>query len=265
MKPAAALAACLLMGGCASAAAPIIALAPVEGYLDPAVVRSVGSELTPSPVYPDVEQAVFDSVEPGADRWWLATVHAELRPPEAAQHFDCILNTRLENRPRPALNRLMNRLLVDSASVTNALAERAPRQRPVAQRPDRQPCIRMDEASRNSPSWPAGGAVAGAVYGEMFAALAPDQAEAVRRRGLDIGASRALCRVNWHADVADGIQIGRAVYGQAAATPEFAVDLEAARAEVAAARAEGLTHPACAAERRALRPVSAPAATPDAG
>ena len=84
MKPGAVLAACLLMGGCASAAAPTIALAPVEGYLDAAVVRTVGSALTPSPVYPDVEQAVFDSVEPGTDRWWLATVHAELRPPEAA-------------------------------------------------------------------------------------------------------------------------------------------------------------------------------------
>ena len=265
MKPAAALAACLLTGGCASAAAPIIALAPVEGYLDAAVVQTVGSGLTPSPVFPEAEQAVFDSIEPGGDRWWLATVHAELRPPEAAQHFDCILDTRLADRPRPALNRMMNRLLVDAASVANVLAERAPRQRPVAQRPDLQPCVRMDEASRNSPSWPAGGAVAGAVYGEMFAALAPDQAEAARRRGLDIGVSRALCRVNWQADVTDGIQVGKAVYEQAAANPEFAVDLEAARAEVAAARAEGLTHPSCAAERRALRPLSAPATTPDAG
>ena len=33
--------------------------------------------------------------------------HAELRPPEAAQHFDCILGTRLADKPRPALTRLM--------------------------------------------------------------------------------------------------------------------------------------------------------------
>lgn len=99
-----------------------------------------------------------------------------------------------------------------------------------------------------------GGAVAGAAYGELFAALAPDQAEAARRRGLDIGLSRALCRVNWHADVSDGVRIGRTVHQQAAATPAFTADLEAARAEVAAARAEGLTNPGCAAERRALPP-----------
>jgi acid phosphatase (class A) len=257
VKPAAVLAACLLMGGCATAGRPVSLLAPVEGYLDPAAVTAIAAKFTPSLLDPRAEQPVFDSVEPGTDRWWLASAQAELRPPEAAQHFDCVLGARLMEQPRPALTRLMNRLLVDSASVAAVLAERAPRRRPVAEQADLQPCVRMDEAARNSPSWPAGGAVAGAAYGEMFAALAPDQAEAARRRGRDIGESRALCRVNWQADVTDGLQIGQTVYEGAAASPEFAADLEAARAEVAAARAEGLTNPSCAAERRALavRPV----------
>ncbi|TPW02179.1 MAG: acid phosphatase (class A) [bacterium] len=259
MKPAAALAACLMIGGCATAARPAFAPAPVEGYLGSAAVTAMAAEFSPSPVDMRAEQSVFDSVEPGTDRWWLAIAQAELRPPEAAQHFDCVLGARLAEVPRPALTRLMNRLLIDSASVAAALAERAPRRRPVAEQPDLQPCVRMDESVRNSPSWPAGGAVAGAAYGEMFAALVPDQAEAARRRGRDIGDSRALCRVNWQADVVDGLQIGRAVYERAAATPAFATDLEAAREEVAAARAEGLTSPGCAAERRAL------AVRPDAG
>ncbi len=259
MKPAAALAACALMAACAAGGGPVPASTPMVGYLDDAAVRSLGADFTPFPVDPDAEQAVFDLVEPGTDRWWLAIAHAELRPPEAAQHFDCVLGTRLAERSRPALTRLMNRLLIDSARVANALAEREPRRRPIAERPDLQPCVRMDEAVRHSPSWPAGGAVAGAAYGEMFAALAPDRAQAVRRRGIEIGLSRALCRVNWHADVTDGHRIGRAVYDRAALAPGFAADLEAARAEVAAARAEGLTNPSCAAERRALGP------RPDAG
>lgn len=253
MKPAAILAACLMMGGCATAGVRIAPPSPVEGYLDVDAVAALGAGFIPHPVHAEAEQAVFDTVEPGTDRWWLAIAHAELRPPEAAQHFDCILGARLADKPRPALTRLMNRLLVDSAGVANALARREPRRRPIAERPDLQPCVRMDEAVRSSPSWPAGGGVAGAAYGEMFAALAPDQAEAARRRGMDIGFSRALCRVNWHADVTDGFRIGRAVYERAASTPDFAADLEAARSEVAAARAEGLTNPACAAERRALR------------
>lgn len=253
MSRAAALAACALLGACATGGGP----APVEavqGYLDAAAIRSLADATpAPYPIYPEAEQAVFDLVEPGTDRWWLATAHAELRPPEAAQHFDCVLGVRFGARPRPALTRLMNRLLVDSAGVTNLLADRAPRRRPIAERPDLQPCVRLDETARNSPSWPASGAVVGAAYGEMFAALAPDQAEPARRRGMDIGLSRALCRVNWHADVTDGFKIGHAVYERAANTPAFAIDLETARAEVAAARAEGLTNPGCAAERRALK------------
>ena len=253
MRPAAALAACLLMGGCATAAASIPSLLPVRGYLDAPVVAAVSAGFSPTPIDLSAEQAVFDSVEAGTDRWWLAIAQAELRPPEAAQHFDCVLGTRLAEKPRPTLTRLMNRLLVDSANVSNALSRRAPRRRPIAERSDLQPCVRIDETSRNSPSWPASGAVAGAAYGEMFAALVPDRTEAVRQRGSDIGLSRALCRVNWQADVTDGLRIGRAVYDSAAATPEFAADLEAARAEVVAARAEGVSNPSCAAERRALR------------
>lgn len=253
MKPAAALAACLLIGGCASTgSAPMVVPESVIGYLDAAAVEVVAAGFTPRPLDLRAEQAVFDSVEPGTDRWWLAIADAELRPPEAAQHFDCVLGTRLAGAPRPALTRLMTRLLIDSAGVANTLAERAPRPRPVIARPELQACVRLNEAVRNSPSWPAGGAVAGAAYGEMFAALAPDQAEAVRRRGLEIGLSRALCRVNWQADVSDGVQIGRAIYERATAAPGFAADLEAAHAEIVAARAEGLAHPSCAAERRAL-------------
>lgn len=253
MRPVAVLAVSLLMAGCASTGHPAVAPAPIEGYLDAEGVGNLGAGFSPSPLDLMTEQAVLNSVEPGTDRWWLAIADAELRPPEAAQHFDCVLGTRLAERPRPALTRLMNRLLIDSATVANALSGRASRRRPIADQPDLQPCVRIDEAGRNSPSWPAGGAVVGAVYGELFAALAPDRAQAARQRGSDIGRSRALCRMNWQADVTDGLRIGRAVYAHAAATPAFAADLEAARSEVAAARAEGLTNPGCAAERRALR------------
>ncbi|MBX9460822.1 MAG: PA-phosphatase [Brevundimonas sp.] len=192
---------------------------------------------------------------PGTDRWWLAIADAELRPPEAAQHFDCVLGTRLAAKPRPALTRLMNRLLVDSARVASVLAEREPRSRPVAVRPDLQPCVRIDEATRATPSWPATGAVAGATYGELFAALAPDRANEARARGAEIGHSRVICRMNWPQDVRAGSHVGRRVYVAATEASDFQTDLEAARAELAAARAEGLTNPSCAAERRALGPM----------
>lgn len=189
-----------------------------------------------------------------ADRWWMATAHAELRPPEAAQHFDCVLGTRLAAHPRPALTRIMNRLLVDSATLSTRLAAANPRPRPVVADPSRRACQRMTEADRSSGSWPATGAVAGAAYGELFAALAPDRAAAARAMGREIGVSRAVCAMNWPSDVEDGLRLGQAVYAQATESPSFQPDLEAARAELEAARVEGVVSPACAAERRALRP-----------
>jgi acid phosphatase (class A) len=181
----------------------------------------------------------------------MATAHAQLAAPDGAQHFDCVLGARLAQRPRPALTRLMNRLLVDADRLTRLLAERENRPRPIKAIEGLQPCQRVNDAMRDGASWPAGGAVAGAAYGEMFAALAPDRAAEARRIGREIGQSRAVCRMNWTADVADGAALGQRLFA-AEVSPAFTSDLEAARAEVSAARAERLINPGCAAERRAF-------------
>ena len=123
-----------------------------------------------------------------------------------------------------------------------------------------EPCQRLTPEAHSGSAWPAGGAIVAAAYGELFAALVPDSAEGARRMGREIAWSRAVCRVNWASDVEAGIGEGVRLFARASAQPEFEAELEAARAEVAAARAEGLTQPSCAAERRALRQWSAPAA-----
>jgi acid phosphatase (class A) len=58
--------------------------------------------------------------------------------------------------------------------------------------------------------------------------------------------------MHYPSDVAAGEAIGRAVVARIVATPAFADDLPAARAELAQARASGRTNPGCAAERAAL-------------
>lgn len=249
MKRGAALAACALLAACASGGAPMLGPAPA-GYLADEDITRVAKAL---PVSIADGRVVAAPVEPGTDRWWLAIAHAELRPPEAAQHFDCALGTRLGARPRPALQRLMTRLLADAEALGRKAATlHGPSPRPIARDRDLQPCQRITPEMRDSPSWPAGGAIAGTLYGEAFAALAPDQAERARRMGHEIGASRAICRMNHERDVRAGEPGGRELFDSISASPEFRADLEAARAEVTAARAEGLTNPSCAAERRAL-------------
>lgn len=269
MKPAAALAACLLMGGCAAAGGPSPLIAPPSGYLPVEQVGGLVARSTPGLASPSANDLVsVHAVSPGTDRWWLATVHAELRPPEAAQHFDCLLDTRLTGKPRPALARVMNRLMADADALVQAMIPLTPSpapKRPVALIPGLEPCQRLTPEARSASAWPASGAIVAAAYGELFASLAPDTADGARRMAREVAWSRAICRINWASDVEAGIGLGVALFARAAAQPEFQAELEAARAEVAAARAEGLTHPACAAERRALRQWSAPAATPVAG
>ena len=92
-------------------------------------------------------------------------------------------------------------------------------------------------------------------YGEAFAALEPDRAEAVRRISHQIGVSRLICAMHYPTDVAVGEEIGRAVVVEVVQTPAFKADVAAARAELEAARRSGLTNPGCAAERAALATV----------
>ncbi|GAA0868474.1 hypothetical protein GCM10009116_05400 [Brevundimonas basaltis] len=251
MRPAAALAACALLTACATAGVPSPAPTP-QGYLTGEQIARVAT-LIPDTILID---GAGNPVEPGTDRWWMAIAHAEIRPPEAAQHFDCALGTRLAARPRPALRRLMGRLLADADSLTREASRlHGPHPRPIAVHRGLEPCQRVSPEVRDSPSYPAAGAVAGTLYGETFAALAPDRAGQTRRIGREIGSSRIVCRMNSEQDVHAGERGGRELYSLIVTSAEFQADLEAARAEVAAARAEGLTNPSCAAERRALGPM----------
>ena len=247
----AAAAALILLPGCVNISRATPTALPASGYLDSASLDALSHSFTPSP-QPLEWTPEPAAIGPGTDRWWLAIAHAELRAPEAAQHFDCILGTRLDQSPRPALTRLMNRLLVDSEGLSRRLTAEHPRIRPIKVQPELAPCQRIPDGARDTPSWPAGGAVMGAAYGRLFSDLAPDQRTRLQDMGREIGVSRQICRMNWAGDVRDGQAIGQALYDRAAATPAFAADLEAARAEIVAARAEGLTNPSCAAERRAL-------------
>lgn len=251
MRRAAALAACAFLAACATGGGPLPSPA-VRGYLTEAgISRAVEAAANPTLVEPGLHPA-----EPGGDRWWLAIAHAELRPPEAAQHFDCALGTRLTQKRRPALERLMSRLLADAEAFTReATRHHGHEPRPIARNPRLQPCQRVTPALRDSPSWPSGGAVVGTLYGEAVAAAAPDRATQARWIGAALGASRVVCRMNSARDVEAGERGAALLYPMIAATPDFRADLEAARAEIATARAEGLINPSCAAERRALGPM----------
>jgi acid phosphatase (class A) len=250
--------AALLLAGCLTTPPPgPTPMAEPVGYLPFTTVDGLAATVGPAPApgsaRDQADRADSDAYRTleGGDRWLMATAHAELRPPLAAQQFDCALGGRMTVRPMPALTRLMTRLQVDTVAAGTLVRTRSDRPRPAAVDPQRRVCLRLTEAGRASPSWPSTAAAVGTAYGEMFADLAPDRAEAVRRIGREIGVSRAVCALDWPGDVAAGQSLGHSVYAAVAETPAFRHDLEAARAEVSLARtAAGPESPGCAAERR---------------
>lgn len=237
----------------------IQAAAPhAPGYLNGPLIRALADATPPVPVTGSpldqddrARSARFRALE-DSDRWLLATAHAELRPPLALRHFDCALGVGLGSATTPNLNRLMQRLFHDSDVAAELAKARSFRPRPVRDDSERRPCQRINEAGRKSASYPSGSSAVATVYGEAFAALAPERATEVRRTAHEMGLSRLVCGMHYPSDVAAGEVLGKAVFKAAAATPLFDADLAAARTELAAARATGLTNPGCAAESRAL-------------
>ena len=213
----------LLAVGCARAPKPDGAI-PTTGFLGDEAIAQLTDAVPPAPVPGSVADladkaasARFVALENG-DRWLLATAHAELRPPLGLQHFECALGVRLGSAETPALDRVMARIFNDANSAAERVKARQARLRPVGEDPNRRACQTLTPAARRSASYPSGSAAVATAYGEAFAALQPDRAEAVRRIGHEIGVSRLVCAMHYPTDVAVGEQIGRDVAAKAVAT-----------------------------------------------
>ncbi|MFZ4166828.1 phosphatase PAP2 family protein [Brevundimonas sp. NPDC058933] len=253
-----------LLSACAGTPAALrpqavhVATPETKGYLSGPRIQALADAVPPPPVAGSptdladkARSARFKTLE-DSDRWLLATAHAELRPPLALQHFDCTLGVRLGSATTPNLNRLMQRLFHDSDAAAELAKARGFRPRPVGDDPERRPCQRVSEAGRKSASYPSGSSTVATVYGEAFAALEPQRATEARRTAHEMGLSRLVCGMHYPSDVAAGETLGKAVFDAASDAPGFEADLAAARTELAAARATGLTNPGCASERVAL-------------
>ncbi len=254
------LVALMALGGCAYATAPAMTprVAEPPGYLEAARLTALAEAVPPPPVAGSetdrADKATSDRYRAfqGGDRWLLATAHAELRPAYGLPHFDCVLGTRLASAPTPRLTALFDKVLHDANEAAEMVKARSFRARPVGDDPARAACQRLTEPQRKTPSYPSGSAAVGAAYGEVLAALVPDRATETRRIGREIALSRVVCGMHYPTDVAVGEALGRDVAREIVASPGFQADLAEAQAELATARAAGLTNPACAAERAAL-------------
>ena len=189
----------------------------------------------------------------GSPRWNQAASDADLSFPHAANTFSCALGVEVSQAETPHLYRLLAGSLVDIGLSTYPTKTKYHRVRPfmVNSAPI---CTPGDEAGlRKDGSYPSGHSAVGWGWALILTEAAPGRADAILARGRAFGQSRVVCNVHWLSDTEEGRVMGAATVAKLNSVPEFLADLDAAKAEIAAARAAGHTPTRdCAAEAAAL-------------
>lgn len=175
----------------------------------------------------------------GGPRWALATSDAELRFPQAAETFSCALGVKVSPEATPRLYMLLRRSLADAGLATYPTKTKYNRPRPFTV--NMAPICTPAEAEmlRKDGSYPSGHSAIGWAWALILTQAAPDRADAVLARGRAFSQSRVVCNVHWTSDTEEGRLMGSAVVAKLQDNPDFRADLEAARAEITAARTAG--------------------------
>lgn len=231
-----------------------IKAALAAGYLG----RSLPSSLSLIPAPPaagsaaqarDDDAARAGAVLRGGPRWTQAAEDAELRFPKAPETFACAVGVEISPAATPKLYALLQRTEADLGLATYPTKTKYQRARPFTVN-GRPICTPQDEKLlRGDGSYPSGHSTVGWGWALILTEAAPERANEILSRGRAFGQSRIVCNVHWQSDVDEGRVMAAAVVARLHAEAAFRADLEAARDEIAKARAAG-AKPArdCAAE-----------------
>lgn len=246
----------LALGGCASAVstqtAAVDAPAPVSfwegfrdhphGYLTAENTPNAANFLPPPPEEGSLrEQAdiaayrAMRSLE-GSERWAIARADNEIETPGAPRAFDCALGFKFQPEQMPTLTLLMGKMLGDLEMIQTPAKKGYFRKRPFVVEP-LSTCIAPETWLAASGSYPSGHSALGWAWALVLAELAPDRADAILRRGLAYGESRAVCGVHYVSDVEAGRIVGATIVTRLKADPAFQADFARAKEEFDAARA----------------------------
>lgn len=202
----------------------------------------------------DEANAKAQRAAPGSARWALAASDAVLSFPAASGAFECALGVPINASATPHLNMLLRRTLADAGLATYRAKDQYKRERPFMLN-GLPTCTPQEEtALRKDGSYPSGHAALGWAWALALTQVAPERANALAQRGRAFGESRAACGVHWPSDVEAGQLVASVVFAQLQSNADYLAQVDAARKEVAAARAGGAKVPAaqCAAETAAL-------------
>lgn len=189
----------------------------------------------------------------GKPRWDLARLDADLEFPQPAKNFSCAMGVDINEKTTPHLYRLMQKTLTDAGLSTYGVKNTYNRTRPFVVHnegtcyPVQEPVLRTDG------SYPSGHTAAGWAWALVLSEVDPEKTDALLKRGLEFGQSRVICDAHWQSDVDAGRIMGAATVAKLHGNAEFLTDVEAARKEVRAAKANNSSSKlSCAAENAAF-------------
>jgi len=225
---------------------PELKLGALQGYLD-AKDRPDSLALIPPPPAPgtaayalDVEVAQNTFALRDTPRFALAAADFELNVPHFIEVFSCALNTTITKENAPYLFNLLSRSFTDIGLSTYAAKEHYQRNRPFQQNGAPMAVPEAREFLEKDPSYPSGHTALGWGFALILTELAPDRENEILARGRAFGESRIVCNHHWFSDVVWGRFMGAATVARLHADPTFRADMDAAREEIAALRANGV-------------------------
>ncbi|QYJ80513.1 phosphatase PAP2 family protein [Shewanella acanthi] len=176
----------------------------------------------------------------GTPRWNLATADAQLGFPYAAGTFSCAIKAPISEALTPRLYTLLRRTLTDAGLSTYAAKEHYQRTRPFVI--NGAPICTPEEAEalKKDGSYPSGHTAIGWAWALVLSEVSPENADAIIARGLAFGESRNVCNVHWHSDIVQGRTMAAATVAKMHSVDAFRADVEAAKAELKAVRAQNL-------------------------
>jgi acid phosphatase (class A) len=231
-------------GGYLGAAAPdtyrILPQAPVEG-----TIRY------------DADRKAFANTRKLKDtpRWDLAIT--DVNQFAMPKHMACALGVELTAQNAPKTLAILSKMAPDVGYATNHPKDIYQRKRPYLI--DEGPiCVPKDPLLAASPDYPSGNATWGWTVALVLAELAPDRATEILIRGRAFGESRMVCGVHNMSAVEAARTNASALVAGLHGSAQFRADMEAAREEVAKARAAGPAPDAAACAKEADLTKSSP-------
>ena len=165
----------------------------------------------------------------------LATADVPSSVVDVMKDFSCAAGVRLSPETTPATWRLLANANADTARANNLAKDHWKRLRPFLI--DRGPVCDSKEELAKSYDYPSGHATRGWTFGLILSEVEPDRATPVQVRARSYGESRIVCGAHNMSAIEAG-RLGATVTMESIRqTPAYESDLEAARAELRAARA----------------------------